>query len=150
MQLLSQPNRVRLLLLFLSFFGEKNQTEWDCLCFFFLFWGKTKQSETAFAFSFFFGGKNTKRQKNVMRHGFIYFLWCLNCLLLIAPVLPLPSKEIPTFVQLFPLENWFFKINSCDNFFRDNHCTMRFRQWRIGIRVFGTFALILWPSKYFR
>ena len=30
------------------------------------------------------------------------------------------------------------------------HCTMRFRQWRIGIRVFGTFALILWPSKYFR
>ena len=31
-----------------------------------------------------------------------------------------------------------------------SHCTMRFRQWRIGIRVFGTFALILWPSKYFR
>ena len=26
------------------------------------------------------------------------------------------------------------------------HCTMRFRQWRIGIRVFGTFALILWPG----
>ena len=23
------------------------------------------------------------------------------------------------------------------------HCTMRFRQWRIGIRVFGAFALIL-------
>ena len=31
-----------------------------------------------------------------------------------------------------------------------SHCTMRFRQWRIGIRVFGTFALILWPFKYFR
>ena len=36
------------------------------------------------------------------------------------------------------------KSNKC------NQCTMRFRQWRIGIRVFGTFALILWPSKYFR
>ena len=30
------------------------------------------------------------------------------------------------------------------------HCTVRFRQWRIVIRVFGTSSLILWPSKYFR
>ena len=26
---------------------------------------------------------------------------------------------------------------------------MRFRQWRIGIRVFGTFALILWVLRSF-
>ena len=30
------------------------------------------------------------------------------------------------------------------------HCTMRFRQWRIGIRVFGTFALILWVLRSFQ
>ena len=29
-------------------------------------------------------------------------------------------------------------------------CTMRFRQWRIGIRVFGTFALILWVLRSFQ
>ena len=41
------------------------------------------------------------------------------------------------------------KMFKLDGFFRCRQCTMRFRQWRIGIRVFGTFALILWVLRSF-
>ena len=40
--------------------------------------------------------------------------------------------------------------NSCDVLIPNCTVPMRFCQWRIVIWVFGTFALILWPSKYFR
>ena len=51
-----------------------------------------------------------------------------------------------------------YKISTPFHFFKFSllliilivHCTMCFRQWRIGIRVFGAFALILWVLRPFQ